>query len=168
MDQTISGIVVGVVTGVASSVISILVFRTQRRWERKEDAYKEVLEALHEMKAASSIEYNAAIEMRDLSSERVEIIYKRWFAGRAVVDRYADIGSVVLSTEAEDVLSTLKRELEKSYDTSFERADNDNHNVGIALAALKALAIKEQHKSPFIWRRTPEWIRALDGAMNLL
>src|SRR5688572_22239401 len=89
--------IVGIATGVSAAWLSVRQFRAQRQWEQKEEAYREVLEALHHMSSANDVELKAEMDGRQLSPSREEEVHRRWRKGKAVVEKYADVASVLIS-----------------------------------------------------------------------
>lgn len=161
MERILSEIVVAVVTGIFSSWLANRWFRSQRRWERKEDSYREVLEALHKMSAENDEELTAAMQHRDLPEARLEELSLQWREGKAVVYKYADLGSVAISPRVEKILGKLRSRLENDpqADSLFEELDNNGHQVRIALDAIKAAALAERWHLPLGWFYIPRWIR---------
>jgi hypothetical protein len=158
MNEIISQIIVAVPTGLGAAWLTLFKYQAQRRWERKEDAYKEVLEALHEMRRANDVLYDAELNRWDIPEERQKILHGRWRNGQVIAYRYADIGSVILSPEAEKILANLRSELEQSFDSYFEELDAHCHHLRIAMDALKRVALADRQR--FVWwkLRPPKWL----------
>jgi len=161
MEGTVSGIVAGTVTGIFSSWLANRWFRSQRRWERKEEAYREVLEALHKMSAGNDEELTAEMQRRDLPEARLGDLTRQWQEGKSVVYKYADLGSVAISPCVEKILERFRSRLENSPrpDSLFEELDRSGHEVRVALNAIKAAALAERRHLPLSWLHIPGWLR---------
>ena len=162
MTQLLSQIAIGALAGVGSAWLALFQFRAQHRWERKEDAYKEVLEALHTMRHVNEIEYDAELEHRDIPDERREQLHDQWKTGRVVTDRYADIGAVILSAEVEKILIALQSGLAKNSNEAkcyFDVVDGNSFHLRIAMNALKAAALADRRRVPTGWLRVPKWLQ---------
>ncbi len=166
MDQLLSQFIVAVPTGLGSAWLALVEFQAQRRWEKKEEAYKEVLEALHEMRRANDTLHEAELEGREFSDERREALYGRWRKGQQVVYRFADIGSVVLSPAAEKVLVDLKSGLEKRFDSYFEELDTSFGLLRTAMMSMKRVAIADRRR--LVWWKLmyPTWFSAKDAGQS--
>jgi hypothetical protein len=149
MNPLLSQFVVAVPIGLGSAWLALIKFQAQRRWERKEDAYKEVLEALHEMRQSNDVLYEAELGRWELPDERLKSLHERWRDGQRVVYKFADIGSVVLSPEAEKILISLKAGLEGHFDSYFEELDADFGHLRSAMTAMKRVALADRQR--LVW-----------------
>lgn len=141
-------IIIAVATGIFSSWLANHWFQSQYRWERKEESYRELLEALQQMKAANGVQYNAEITNQPISEERIKELRLQWRQGKAMAYRYADLGSVQISSEVEEILGKMRDGIENSqiHHSLFEELDNDGHQVKVALEAVKAVAKADRQR----------------------
>jgi hypothetical protein len=162
LDQILSQLIVGIPTGLGAAWLALFKFQAQRRWERKEEAYREVLEALHEMRRANDVLYEIELERRDVSEDRLQALRERWRNGQLVVYRFADIGSVLLSPDAERVLSDLKKRLEGHFDSYFEELEEHFEHLKIAMASMKRVAVADRQRLVWWKFKEPTWFSQRD------
>ena len=60
-------------------------FRNERWWEKKSEAYSELVEALHNMRWPSSEHFDAGLEHRELSEEYSQELWKEFRKARKIV-----------------------------------------------------------------------------------
>lgn len=102
-------------------------FAMERWWERKADAYTQIIEALADLVNYYRQFYDAELEARELSEKRVEEITQRWKEGYGVVMKATDTGAFLISAEAEASLRRFREgPQEKPHrDDWFQRFENN-------------------------------------------
>ena len=123
--KILSGIAIATVSAVITVRLSTQKFRTERWWDKKVGAYERVLEAFHNAKKFNSEHLRAAQLASDLSDEREAELTKLANDARDEIARASDIGSFVLSNEAQEILSNYSREIDSvpRQDTWWEHLD---------------------------------------------
>jgi hypothetical protein len=154
LNDLASQIIVGTTAGFVSAWVSIVVFRSQRRWERRETGYEEVLEALQKMKASNDEQWNYEITYREMSPEKIEYVSTLWRAGKETAFKYADIGSNFLSDDVEKVLSKFRDELENhsEFHSLAEEIDYHSGCIRRTLNAVKQMARQDAKRSGRFWK----------------
>lgn len=153
MNEIVVGIVTGIGTGIGATLLSLWQVRAQRLWEKKEDAYGEIAEALHKMRLSNDVWYDAYVEQREISDKRNTELEEAWSAGRAIVLKYADVGTLLISANAEAVLNDLCRNLRKRHEDYFTSLDENGFYVKVTLDAVKKAAVAERRHVPLAWLR---------------
>jgi hypothetical protein len=117
----------------------------ERWWDRKEQAYREIVDALHDMLRYSSFEAD-----RDLNGDRGDNPKEKDFALRYseacwTVQRMTDIGYFVISQKAADILQKLRNrpKLEWGDGTAFEVREQEASLYREALDGIRECAGKD-------------------------
>lgn len=114
---------VGLVSGFFSFYLSGRKHRTEKWWELRVSAYKDVIAALSDL--YYYFKRNLTIEEtgRELTEERKKELQCFWDAGYHKVRKAADAGAFLFSAEAESALKTFIKD-DTHYDTYFEYLDS--------------------------------------------
>ena len=104
---------VGLIAGLFASYRAKKDFISQRWWERKAQAYSNIVEALWQLVDSNKHDYDALIMGAHLSDQRKTDIQAQWAKGSNEIKRSAGIGAFIISDEAAKAL--------KEY---FEKSDN--------------------------------------------
>lgn len=141
--------VVGFITTICAAFLSArwAVRRAyqERWWDRKEQAYREIVDALHDLLRYSSFEAD-----RDLNGDRGGHPKEKEFALRYseaywTVQRMTDIGPFVISQEAADILQKLRNrpKLEWGDGPAFELREQEASHYREALERIRECARKD-------------------------
>ena len=141
----LTGIFIAGITSLITVHLSINKFRTEKWWERKADAYTQLLDALHNAKKFSDEHLRATYKSKDVSDERDEELRKLSRESREEIFRALDVGSFLFCEEAVDTLKSYEREIDElyTYETWFDYIDADNTINHRTLAALIPIARKD-------------------------
>ena len=142
--------VVGFITTVCAAFLSArwAVRRAfeERWWERKEQTYTEIIDALHDLLRYSSFEAKREVE-RDISGERGDHPKEKEFAARYIeaywtVQRLTDIGPFVISEEAAEILQKLRDrpKLEWGECPTFELREQESTHYREVLDGIRKCA----------------------------
>ncbi|WP_261835830.1 hypothetical protein [Vibrio ishigakensis] len=120
-------------------------FRNEKWWERKADAYTNLIEALHDMKWRSGEHFDAEIEQRQLSEEYSEQLWSEFKEARRNISRIAETSSFIVSPEVLDAVQDMDKALSKARNanTWFEHLDEQWGAVDECTKKIKEIGKKE-------------------------
>lgn len=120
-------------------------FRRERWWERKVEAYTDLINALHSMKWHTSEHFDAEIEYSALSEEYTDELWKRFVNARREVSRIAETASFLVSDEIQVAVKEMERDLNaaKSASTLQEYLDEQWAAVDACIKCVKEIGAKE-------------------------
>ena len=98
--------------------LSLRKFRSEKWWERKADAYANVIEVLYNSQEFSVQHLEADEEGREICADRDAELRAKSKAAYAEIRRVANVGSFLLSDRAMTRLARLQKEEEKASDTT--------------------------------------------------
>jgi len=109
--ETLGGqIVVASITTMIAVHLALGRFRQEKWWEKKYDAYEEILRALHHMKRDFSDSYERLTESkRDRTPEQEAAFTKAFQTASADLMRHRDLGDFLLSVRAVELLAEFGR-----------------------------------------------------------
>ena len=141
----LAGILIAGVTAFITVQLSVKRFREERWWEKQVDAYEKVIEALHHSKAFSDVQLKASYEGREVSEERDAELRAKSAEAHREIDRVADVGGFLLSTEARDRIRKYLRESDEATQTNNweEYLDGDLWATSSCLEDIVKIARKE-------------------------
>lgn len=111
-------------------------FRVERWWEKKAEAYIDLVEALHEMSMVPAEHFNAGVRGRDLSDEQQSALWDSFKQSRRKVWKIADSADFIISSEVAAAIQRLNQGLSDSDDA----VDFYDHLLQIESATNKCLA----------------------------
>ncbi|QYJ97088.1 hypothetical protein K0J45_16480 [Shewanella alkalitolerans] len=120
-------------------------FRNERWWEKKSEAYSELVEALHSMRWPSSEHFDAGIEHRELSEEYNQELWEEFKRARKIVWKITDSSSFLISSEVLKVVQEMERGLSNSRNanTWFEHLDEQGAAIDTCIEKVKNIGVKE-------------------------
>ena len=120
--ETLVAIAVAIIISTISSWITVQLslrrFRLERWWERKAQAYENVINALHESKIFADRHLEARIRGVEVPEEEDVEIRKTASAAREKIQRLIDVGALLIS---ENAIQRLRR-----HTTDEQNASNTN------------------------------------------
>lgn len=110
--KTFSGLVIaGVAAGLAARW-AIGKFYAEKRWERKEQAYIEIIDAMYDIKIYSSIQQKDYGQGTGYSDEKMSDFFDKYIQSLSFLSKVMGIGSLYISKEAQKILDDFaKRDL---------------------------------------------------------
>jgi hypothetical protein len=149
--------VVGITSGFFAAWLAIWQGRIQRSWEKKEDAYIELLDALHTLNSNNTEWLDAYYSQRDLPTERQDQLRGDWSLAKYKILRHAELGAVLTSPAVAGTLTILVTALAKRHDDYFLHLDADSASLRKALTEVKNAALDDRRAVPFSWLHRPKW-----------
>lgn len=158
-----SGITIAVVAAVLTSWLTVLRFKRERWWERKADAYVELIDSLHEMGMMPSEYLSVGGSGKELSKEAEAELWSRFEAARRKVWRIADSADFIISSEVLAVIRKMNADLGKADEHGHfvEYLDETNAAIDRCMRMVKIIGSDElgiRHETG--WRAwLPEGLR---------
>ncbi|WP_010322834.1 hypothetical protein [Marinobacterium stanieri] len=120
-------------------------FRNERWWEKKSEAYSELVEALHNMRWPSSEHFDAGLEHRELSDKYSKELWEDFRRARKNVWKITDSSSFLISSEVLKAVQEMEQGLSNSRnaDTWFEHLDEQSTAIDICIEKVKNIGVKE-------------------------
>lgn len=120
-------------------------FRNERWWEKKSEAYSELVEALHNMRWPSNEHFEAGIEQRDLSEEYSQELWQEFKKARKVVWKITESSSFLISSDVLKAVQEMERGLStaRSADSWFGHLDEQGVAIDTCLEKVKDIGAKE-------------------------
>ena len=143
----LGGILISAITSIITVRLALKQFYSQKWWERKADAYSTIIEALYHVQNDLGSVFSDAIGEIQLSEERKKILAEDSKKGYAEIYKAEGIGAFVISKEAAQSLTQLRRRF-NSEDPSMnwvERINNDFSAVEKCLKEIRYHAKRDLH-----------------------
>lgn len=139
-----TNLVVAYFIAVVTVNLSLRRFYKERWWEKKADAYSRIIDALHKHKNYAENKLNGEfIDNPDTSIETM--LRQQWAEGKRELDHAVDLGTFIISEEAELVLNKFqKRKLPDFREESFTGIiETDLKYIQTCLTDIKAAAKRD-------------------------
>jgi hypothetical protein len=114
-----SAIFVSVVTAVLTVQLALRRFYSEKWWERRSNAYSEIIKALHHVREHADTNLEFALRDRDLPEDGEKRLTEEMQKAMAQLRLHRDLGVFVICDEAVDLLNTLFKELDDSTKTEW-------------------------------------------------
>ncbi|MFQ2434524.1 hypothetical protein ACK3YT_20515 [Aeromonas caviae] len=120
-------------------------FRNERWWEKKSEAYSELVEALHNMRWPSSEHFDAGLEHRELSEEYSQESWEEFRRARKIVWKITESSSFLVSSEVLEAVQEMERGLSnaRSAESWFDHLDEQGAAIDICIEKVKGIGVKE-------------------------
>ena len=153
MSDFVDGVLAGALASLAVSLITAYVtvrlalkqFHVQRWWDRKAEAYSELLSELAGLLYTFGEQWDDAVWIKRLSDEDHARLRKLYKAAREKLIRASAGGSYALSSDTRDELSSLVAELSKEDSEGNWAADIDRWHGAVA-SSLKQVREQARHE----------------------
>jgi hypothetical protein len=146
LGQAAIGLVTAIVTAIATVRLSARQFRSQHWWERKVEAYSDIIEALHGMHRFDAEAFDAAIEGRELSQEYHDRLLQEWRAGHERLKKAEAYGALIIHPDAYAALKKLRIEMARASDPNSswdEHLDLESAAIGNCLNEIRRIAARD-------------------------
>ena len=152
MTEIVLTLLKGIGIAAASSFItvrlSIKQFRTQRWWEKKVEAYQNIIEAFHKSKKFESEHLTAEFKGREVDEDRGAELVKQSKEAYEEISRACDVGRFLLSDKAVSILDEFKKKYDNQprYENWLESLAEDWSLADHYMKEFIAEAQKDVHK----------------------
>ncbi len=100
IQNLVVGIIIAVITAITTVWLSFRRFRSERCWDRKADAYLEIIIALHHMIKYCEKNLDDVIGVKELAEEEKKVLSSKFKEAISEISKARDVGSFVISREA--------------------------------------------------------------------
>jgi ABC-type nitrate/sulfonate/bicarbonate transport system substrate-binding protein len=145
LSSLLPSLIVGICTAIFSVRLALRRFHAERWWERKAEAYSQIVEALYH-----AMEYCAAHSDEDttgqqISEEREKELSEGYVRAYRELRKATSVGAYIISDEVAEVLAKLEKRprLDPKDCAWFEIYDADYQAYKTTLAEVRALAKKD-------------------------
>lgn len=108
-------------------------YKKEKMWQEKYNAYREILDAIHNMKHWADETYSSCLCLPTIGVAGEEEFHRGYAEARRCVSKYIDIGKLVISDEVAEKLSEMNGLLwEESF--RFEDTGMDDNNYSDELS----------------------------------
>lgn len=118
LTNILTGIIIAGTTAFITVQLSVKRFRQERWWEKQVRAYEKIIEALHYSKAFSDVHLNARYEGKEVSQDKDNELRMKSAEAHREIERTADVGGFLLSTEARDRIRRYRQEASAAKNTN--------------------------------------------------
>ena len=141
----VPGVLLSVLTAIVTVRLSLRRFYREKWWERKDQAYSKIFEALYRLKNYYNLKYEEDIGNRHVSSERSKQLEKQFLNGDMEIEKAVAIGSFVLCDDAVACLKRFRERPRLSFDDHaiFELAEQDMKYLDECLSRLRDIARRD-------------------------
>ncbi|QIA66032.1 hypothetical protein GT360_21305 [Vibrio astriarenae] len=140
IQQILVGITIASISAVVTVKLSLNRFRAEKVWERKLQAYENVIDAFHQIKKYYDEHYSSSLTQTRMSEEQKEELSKAQVKGRAELSRAIDIGGLLLNSNAILAVECYLSNYHNCPDFDFYEEHLD-HNWSITDKALKEFIV---------------------------
>ena len=123
-------------------------FYIKKWWERKAQAYSEIIGSLAKMGIFFDKWWNESVEHKKMSDEERKKLNKEYRVAKGVLENASAVGSFIISEEADKVLGSFLKELQKEDIQGNWVNDIDRHHGEVikCIAKLREIAKKNLSK----------------------
>ena len=108
-------IIPGIVAAFIASKLAVDKFYKEKKWERREKAYTEIIEALYNLIKYCRVQKEDYGQGTGLSQGREHELYTEYVKASSSLAKATDIGSFYISEKASSILSELRNRERLSY-----------------------------------------------------
>ena len=139
------GLIVAVITSIITVRLSIRRFHAEKWWEKKQDTYSKLLEALHHAKKYAAEYLGEYDNGRNMPADKSEELTKDWKAFSRELKKLHDLASFILSEKAVNILSEYMQEKKEAVNEEdvYDWIKNDLAAANKCLERLKIEAKRD-------------------------
>lgn len=141
----LGNILVAIIAAFLGAWLTMRRFRVDRWWEKKAEAYINLVEALHEMSMVPAEQFNAACNGKDLRKEQEVALWESFDRARRRVWKIADSADFVISSDVARVVQVMNNGISQAENAaSFpEHLDEIDEAIGQCMAQVKVIGADE-------------------------
>ena len=110
----ISGVIISIITALLTVHLSLRRFYSEKWWERKAEAYSNIVEALYVVRMNQQAVLTALESGQEFPDEEYDILAKRARSAQSEIVKVTSIGAFIISQDASDALDRLARALQEA------------------------------------------------------
>ncbi|TYC57613.1 hypothetical protein FMN52_13755 [Marinobacter sp. BW6] len=120
-------------------------FRIERWWEKKANAYIELIEALHDMGLPPSEYFGAGVDGREVAPEREKELWENYHQAERRVWKIADSADFIISADVFDAIQRMLNGLSEARDAQdwYQHLDETQIAVDRCLEEVKQIGSEE-------------------------
>lgn len=143
--QICLGVVVAVTSSFFTAHLAMRKFYTEKWWDRKEKAYKEIINALYDMLEFYEVFKDDYGQDDFISEEHSKELHQKHHEGSKTVHRATDLAVLYVSDDAVRILENLKVREILDYDSNplWDVYDLEYQNYKVALEQFIKIATSE-------------------------
>jgi hypothetical protein len=149
----LSGLFIAVVTSVVSVSLSLRRFYSQRWWERKAEAYSEIMDSLYHMKWKLEINFDEAAMQKQAPKKTQEYVNGLYTEATQRLQKAESFGTFIISERAVESLVKMRKQLginRRSLNDYFGHVNSDLGAVNECLTEMREAA-KEDLQPRLSW-----------------
>ncbi len=141
----LSAVLVAVITSVLTVRLALRRFYSEKWWERKISAYTEIIKSLHHVREHAETNLQFSLLQKDLPEEGEKRLTSEMQEAIGQLRLHRDLGILVVSNEAVDLLNILFAELDASTRTQswHNHLEMKLEAVDKCLSKMRQVARKE-------------------------
>ena len=139
-------IAIGLISAFFAAKFAISKHRREKIWERRVDAYTDLIEALHNVKRVRESMYEAELGGREMSDEFQNELWDRSKAARREIERVADHARFLVTPGIGEALSEFEKNMRNALnqqDMWVEVLEAEYNAANSCLEKVKSIASKE-------------------------
>jgi len=143
--QLTAQLAISIAAAFLAAHLAVRRFKTERWWERKLNAYTDLIDALSLVKWDASERYEAALGQRELNDEYSDEISAGQLAARKKAWQIAETSSFLISDQVLDAMQKMERGLSESRAAKCwqEHLETREYAADICIKEIKAIGAKE-------------------------
>ncbi len=138
-------LIIGGFSAFFAAKLAISKHRKEKIWEKKVEAYIELVEALHNMKRPREILYQLESSNTAISEDSITGLWSRSRDARRRIEKAIDLSSFLISDEMGSTLEAFEKQMEQILDVNAEWAEVIAAEYSVVCECLEL--IKRQGKT---------------------
>jgi len=141
----IKNLIIAVVVSWITVKLSLRRFYTEKWWERKAQAYSEIIDSLAKMRIYFDKWWDELVECKKMNDEKRKKLNKEYEIAKRIIENAVAVGSFIVSEEADDVLKSFLKQIEKENIQGDWVGDIGRHygEVSECITRLRKIAKKD-------------------------
>lgn len=111
----IAAIITGVISAWLTASLAFRRFRHEKWWDEKFRAYSDILSSLHNIAVGFDESEEAIMRGGDIPADRQKFFHEQYLAGKATIERQADLADFLLHKDVTPRIVKMLNELDAAY-----------------------------------------------------